>query len=80
MNTQVQDLIKRSYAAFNSRNIDAVLSALHPDVEWPQSFEGGYVRGHEAVRAYWTKQWSEIDVRVEPIAITDRADGRVEVA
>jgi hypothetical protein len=28
--------------------------------------EGGRVHGHEAVREYWTKQWGQIDPRVEP--------------
>ncbi|HEY9639827.1 MAG TPA: hypothetical protein V6C57_05050 [Coleofasciculaceae cyanobacterium] len=30
--------------------------------------EGGHVHGHEAVRAYWTRQWSIVDPHVEPQA------------
>jgi hypothetical protein len=37
------------------------------------------VTGHEAVRDYWTRQWGEIDPRVEPEAIVQRADGSVAV-
>jgi hypothetical protein len=74
-----QDLIKAAYIAFNSRNIDTILKIMHPDIHWPKAFEGGYVIGHEAVRAYWTKQWNEINPRVDPIAINKRPDGKVEV-
>jgi len=72
-------LIKKAYAGFNNRNIDAVLAIMHPNIHWPKAFEGGYVIGHEAVRTYWTRQWSEINPKVEPLAITERPDGKVEV-
>jgi hypothetical protein len=38
------------------------------DVAWPKAFEGGFVRGPEEVRVYWTEQWSEINPHVGPIA------------
>lgn len=72
-------LIKKAYQGFNSREIDAVLSLMHQDIHWPKAFEGGYVIGHEAVRDYWTRQWSEINPKVEPTAINERPDGKVEV-
>ncbi|MDQ2842107.1 MAG: nuclear transport factor 2 family protein, partial [Acidobacteriota bacterium] len=53
-----QPLLLQLYAAFNARNIDAVLPALHPDVDWPNGWEGGRMRGRDAVRAYWTRQWA----------------------
>jgi len=80
MNAQLQDLIKKAYAAFNSRDIDSVLTTMHPDVEWPRALEGDHVVGHDAIRAHWTKQWSEVDPSVEPIAFKERPDGTVEVA
>lgn len=61
-------LLRTAYAAFNARDIDAALAIMTPDVHWPRAFKGGFVRGPEAVRAYWTEQWSEIDGRVEPVA------------
>jgi ketosteroid isomerase-like protein len=78
-NLKNQKLIKEAYDGFNSRNVDAVLSIMHPDIHWPKAFEGGYVIGREAVKAYWTRQWSEINAKVEPTAITERPDGNVEV-
>ncbi|MDX2214007.1 MAG: nuclear transport factor 2 family protein [Oculatellaceae cyanobacterium bins.114] len=63
-----QDLLTQAYAAFNDRDIDAVLAVMHPKVEWANGMEGGHVYGHEAVREYWTRQWQLINPRVEPQA------------
>ena len=52
---------------------------MHPDVLWPNGWEGGYVRGHAGVRDYWTRQWAEIDPVVTPTAFAQEADGRVRV-
>jgi GNAT superfamily N-acetyltransferase len=59
-------MLAAAYAGFNIRDIDAVLALMHADVEWPNGMEGGYVYGREGVRAYWTRQWSLVDPRVEP--------------
>lgn len=72
-------LLKAAYAAFNARDVDAALATMSPDVAWPKAFKGGFARGHEAVRAYWTEQWSEIDPRVEPLAFHREDGGRVAV-
>jgi hypothetical protein len=61
-------LLRAAYAAFNTRNIDAALALMTTDVAWPRAFKGGFVQGPEAIRAYWTEQWSEIDPHVEPAA------------
>lgn len=80
MEKQIQDLIKKAYAAFNRRDIDTALSTMHPDIEWPKAFEGGYASGHHEIRAYWTKQWKEINPNVEPIGFKERADKTLEIA
>jgi uncharacterized protein (TIGR02246 family) len=72
-------LLRRAYDAFNARDIDAVLALMHPDVDWPNAFEGGRVRGHDEVRAYWTRQFEQIVPTVEPVSFTEREDGRVAV-
>ncbi len=79
INSQVEGLIKKAYSAFNSRDIDAALSTFHSEVEWPKAFEGGYVSGHDEVRKYWTRQWTEINPNVEPIGFIERPNGTVEV-
>ena len=73
------ELLRTGYVAFNARDIDAALALMTPDVHWPRAFKGDFVRGPEAVRAYWTEQWSEIDGRVEPIAFHLEDDGQILV-
>jgi hypothetical protein len=74
------DLLRAAYAAFNARDIDAALATMDPDVAWPKAFKGGIARGHQAVRAYWTEQWAEIDPHVEPVAFHPKGAGRILVA
>jgi ketosteroid isomerase-like protein len=73
------DRIADAYAAFNRRDIDGALAAMHPDVEWENGMEGGFVRGHDAVRSYWPRQWELIDPRVEPVAFAEDQGGRIVV-
>src|SRR5688572_2168898 len=79
MATQHQELINKAYAAFNDRDIDTALSTMQPAVQWSKAWEGGYITGHREIKAYWTRQWSEINPKVEPIGFTERANGCLEV-
>ena len=79
MASQYQELIKNAYYSFNSRDIDTVLTMLHPEVHWANGWEGGYVIGHDEVRDYWTRQWKELDPNVDPVGITEKDDGQIEV-
>lgn len=79
MNEQNFTLIHKAYSAFNSRDIDTALSTFHSNVQWPKAFEGGYVKGHDEIREYWTRQWSEINPNVEPVKVTERQNGNLEV-
>ncbi|RCJ36589.1 hypothetical protein A6769_15810 [Nostoc punctiforme NIES-2108] len=72
-------LLRAAYAAFNARDIDAALALMTPDVAWPKAFKGGFVRGSEEVRAYWTEQWSEINPHVEPVSFYSEEAGRILV-
>ncbi len=74
-----QELIRAAYAAFNRRDIDAILALLSPDVDWPNGMEGGRVHGREEVRAYWTRQWNVLNPQVEPVRIEEDADGHMVV-
>jgi hypothetical protein len=73
------ELLRAAYAAFNARDIDAALALMTPDVAWPKAFKGGFVRGPEEVRAYWTEQWSEINPHVEPVSFYPEEAGRILV-
>jgi hypothetical protein len=79
MESKYGPVIKKVYTKFNARDINSIFSVMNTDIHWPKAFEGGYITGYEAVRAYWTKQWSEINPKVEPVAIAERPDGKVEV-
>jgi ketosteroid isomerase-like protein len=72
-------LLRRAYEAFNARDIDGALALMHPDVDWPNAWEGGRVRGHAEVRDYWTRQFREIDSHVEPEGFSEDGEGRVVV-
>jgi ketosteroid isomerase-like protein len=72
-------LIERLYDRFNARDIDGVLIALADDVAWANGMDGGHVHGHEALRDYWTRQWSVVSPHVEPVAFHETDDGVVSV-
>ncbi|KUJ64400.1 limonene-1,2-epoxide hydrolase [Streptomyces albus subsp. albus] len=52
------ETIRRSYAGFADRDVAAVLSAMHPDVEWvhPDGMDkyglGGTKLGHEGIKEF----------------------------
>lgn len=71
--------LRAFYAAHNGRDADALVAQLHEDVAWPNSWKGGYLRGHAAVVGYWRERWPQIEGVVEPTAISTREDGRVAV-
>ncbi len=67
------------YAAFNRRDIPALVAAMRPDVVWPNGWEGGTVRGRDGVRDYWTRQWAQIEPTVVPTGFRPEGDGRIAV-
>ena len=71
-------LVEQLYEGFNARRMEDVLAKLADDVVWANGMHGGHVQGREAVRAYWTAQWSAIDPHVEPQQIAEK-DGEVIV-
>jgi ketosteroid isomerase-like protein len=73
------ELLRSVYAAFNRREIEAVVAVMHDDVDWPNGWEGGRVGGKAAVRDYWRRQFEVLDPRVEPQAFGREADGRIGV-
>jgi ketosteroid isomerase-like protein len=83
MPTDIRDISKERelltfvYDAFNRRDIDPILALMHPEVEWPNGMEGGWVHGREGVRAYWTRQWGIVNPHVEPVQFEINNEGRV---
>ncbi len=52
---------------------------MHPDVDWPNGWEGGRLSGRSAVRDYWKRQWAVLDPRVEPVGFHSDGPGRTVV-
>jgi ketosteroid isomerase-like protein len=74
-----EETLRRTYRAFNDREIETVLDLMHPEVDWPNAWEGGRVVGRDAVRDYWTRQFAQISSNVEPESFTAEPDGAVTV-
>jgi nuclear transport factor 2 (NTF2) superfamily protein len=72
-------LIKGLYEDFNARAIDSILAMLTEDVMWANAMDGGYARGREGIREYWTRQWSMVSPHVEPVSFRDLDDGSIFV-
>lgn len=72
-------VLERMYDRFNARDMDGVLNSLTDDVTWANGMDGGHVHGPEAVRGYWTHQWTLISPHVEPVSFHRAADGAIVV-
>jgi len=70
-------VLERIYDRFNARDIDGVLSSLTNDVAWANGMDGGHVHGREAVREYWTRQWTMVSPHVEPVSFRQTVDGAI---
>ena len=79
MANQFKNVIEKAYTAFNERNIDNALSTMQPDVQWSKAWEGGYISGHNEIKQYWTRQWTEINPNVAPVGFNERENGSLEV-
>jgi ketosteroid isomerase-like protein len=76
---EAEAMLRRMYAAFDARDVEAIADFMHPDIDWPNAWEGGRLRGHADVLAYWRRQFEAIDPRVTPEGLSERADGRIAV-
>lgn len=74
-----EDILRATYTAFNARDIEAVLKLMHPEVDWPNAWEGGRVIGHKAVGEYWRRQFGQISGTVEPERFERESDGSITV-
>jgi ketosteroid isomerase-like protein len=77
--TDATEFLRRLYARFNARDMEAVLASLAEDVMWANGMEGGHVHGRDGVRSYWTRQWAMLDPHVEPVGFAEGRDGEVVV-
>jgi ketosteroid isomerase-like protein len=73
------ETLRSAYRAFNARDIEAAIGLMHPEVDWPNAWEGGRVVGRAAVRDYWTRQFAAVSSEVEPEGFTEEPDGSITV-
>jgi ketosteroid isomerase-like protein len=76
---EVEQVLRAAYRAFNARDIEAAVGLMHPEVDWPNAWEGGRVVGRAAVRDYWSRQFAAISSNVEPERFTEEADGSITI-
>jgi hypothetical protein len=74
-----EELLRSAYAAFNARDVEEVIARMHPDVDWPNAWEGGRVTGRDAVREYWRRQFEAISGSLDPEGFTEEPDGATTV-
>ena len=74
-----EQVIHQIYNGFNTRDMEGVFALLTDDVAWANAMEGTHVHGKDAIRDYWTHQWSVIDPHVEPLKIAKAADASLVV-
>jgi len=43
-----EDTLRAAYEAFNARDLESALALMHPEVDWPNAWEGGRVTGRDA--------------------------------
>jgi ketosteroid isomerase-like protein len=79
--SEIAELLRDAYQAFNRGEVDAVLDLLHPDVEWvppSSSLEPHPLRGRDAVREYLAPNFFESQT-AEPLEMIEERN-RVLVA
>ena len=70
------EVVRRSFEAWNQRDLTSWWALVHPDVEvdWSRSrapFRGVY-RGHDRIEAFWDVFWSTFeDVQIETHGFTE---------
>ena len=71
-----RQFLQNLYDAFNKREIETIIALMRPDVKWANGLEGGFVYGRDAVRAYWTDQFKDIQPELETLKFETDENGR----
>ncbi len=67
-----EELLRRTYGAFNARNADAALALMQPEVSWATANDG-FVKGQGGLREYWRRQWKDNRPLLEPVSFREIA-------
>jgi ketosteroid isomerase-like protein len=83
MSRENLDVVRRSFATFNAREVDALIGLSDPESEWlpfRAQLEGMVYRGHEGIRQFVRDiddDWEAY--RIDPIEFHDRGDRIVAI-
>jgi ketosteroid isomerase-like protein len=80
--SELRELVRVAYAAYNRGEVDAVIDLLHRDVEWvppPSSVDPQPIYGRDAVRQYLAPNFFESQ-SAEPIEVLEEGDRVLVVA
>jgi ketosteroid isomerase-like protein len=77
--TERAALLERAYQLFNEREVDALLSMMTDDVEWPDVANGVVLCGKEQIRRYWDAQFAVSAPTVTPTEFIRTGDSVVAV-
>jgi ketosteroid isomerase-like protein len=78
MSRENVELVRRSFEAFNARDVDGLVSLSDPDCEWlpfRAQLEGIVYRGHAGIRKFvgdMDEDWEAF--RVDPLELHDRGE------
>jgi uncharacterized protein len=74
--SELVEVVRAAYAAFNRGEVESVLDLFAPDLEWhppPSSVEPQPLRGRDAVREYLAPNVFEYQI-AEPLEIIEEGD------
>jgi ketosteroid isomerase-like protein len=71
--------LERAYQLFNGRDVDALLSMMTDDVEWPDVANSAILCGKEEIRRYWEAQFAVSAPTVRPTEFIRVGDELVAV-
>ncbi|HSR94828.1 MAG TPA: nuclear transport factor 2 family protein [Solirubrobacterales bacterium] len=74
-----EETLRAACAAFNARDVEAAIELVHPEVDWPNAWEGGRAVGRRAVADYWARQFESIASTVDPERFDLQPDGSITV-
>ena len=78
MNDHNRDNVGKAYQSFNNKAVNSILSLMHPNVSWPKGWDVDYIEGHDNLRNYWTKLWSEVYINIKPLTLKENTKDQVE--
>jgi ketosteroid isomerase-like protein len=71
------DLISRYYDAVGRRDIETVMTLMHPQARFDDFLEGGELEGSNAVRAFYQRLFDTLAPDLGLISVTTDPDGRM---